>query len=580
MNRRAFLASIVSAAAAARAQSRAESDVVLRAMEDELERSRALRIVGLDKPYFFSYTLYDGENYSASASLGAIVRSSRTRYRLPRIEVRVGDYAFDNTNYVGMLASGSRYDTASFPIDDSYDALRRHLWLATDSAYKSAVEAISRKRAALKNVAAQDSLRDFAPAQPLRMVLPVARVPLDEDAWLKRLRRLSAVFAEFPELALSSVAVQSGWSAHYIATSEGTRVRVPESMTAVEMRARAYAPDGEVVRDADVAHALDPRRLPPEAELERRASEVGKNVTALAAAPLAEPYTGPVLFEGTAAPQIFAELLGRNLTVRRRPVSNPGRPLSFAPGELEGRLGAPVLPEWMDAVDDPTQTEWQGEPLFGHYRVDLEGVAPEPLTLVEKGVLKTFLLTRQPVMEFAQSNGRARLPGGFGHCQAACGNLFVRATKSVSEAELRAQLLDMCRRRNKPYGIIIRKMDFPSSASLNELRSAFSSSGGGRPVSLPLLVYRVYADGREELVRGLRFRGLGARSLRDIVAASDRNHLFHFLENGAPFALMGAASFVAETSVVAPSVLIDDVELERVPAEHPRPPLVPPPALT
>lgn len=580
MNRRSFLAAIASAAAASRAQSPAETDIVLRAMADELDRSRALRIVGLDKPYFFSYTVHDGENYSASASLGAIVRSSRTRYRLPRIEVRVGDYSFDNTDYVGAFASGAGYDTGSFPIDDSYGAVRRHLWLATDAAYKAAAEAISRKRAALKNVAAPDSLADFAPAQPLRMVVPVARVPADENAWLKLLRRLSAIFTEFPEVTLSSVAAQSGWSAHYIATSEGTRVRVPEGMAAVEIRARAYAPDGEVVRDADVAQALDPRRLPPDAELERRAREVGRNVTALAAAPAAEPYTGPVLFEGVAAPQLFAELLGRNLTVRRRPVSNPGRPLSFAPGALEGRLESPVLPEWMDVVDDPTQAEWQGEPLFGHYLVDLEGVTPKPVVLVEKGVLKTFLLTRQPVIGFAQSNGRARLPGAFGHNQAACGNLFVRASKWVAESELRGRLMDLCRRRNKPYGIVVRKMDFPSSASFAELRSAFAGSRGGPPVSLPLLVFRVYAGGREELVRGLRFRGLEARSLRDIVAASDRNHLFNFLENGAPFAIMGGASFVAETSVVAPSVLIDDVELERVPAEHPRPPLAPPPALT
>jgi len=203
------------------------------------------------------------------------------------------------------------------------------------------------------------------------------------------------------------------------------------------------------------------------------------------------------------------------------------------------------------------------------------------LALVEKGVLKTFLLTRQPEQGFTGSNGRARLPGSFGANGAAISNLFVRARETVPVQDLKKKLIEMCRQRNKPYGVIVRKMDFPSSASVEEVRRMLSGSGqsGGHPVSAPVLVYKVYPDGREELVRGLRFRGLNARSLKDIVAAGDDNNVFEFLNNQAPFALIGGASYVAESCAIAPSVLIDDLELHPLDEELPKLPIVPAPDL-
>jgi hypothetical protein len=278
---------------------------------------------------------------------------------------------------------------------------------------------------------------------------------------------------------------------------------------------------------------------------------------------------------------LFAEVLGRNLTPTRRPVMEPGRPGPPPTSELEGRFGARILPEWMTVVDDPTQTEWRGRPLFGHYEVDREGVIPKPLTVVDKGVLKAFLLTRQPVRGFEGSNGRARLPGNFGADKALITNLFVSAGETTPLAELRRKMLDICRQRDKPYGLIVRKMDFPSSASFDEVRRILMQAGqsGSRPVSMPLLVYRLYADGREELVRGLRFRGLNTRSLKDILAAGDDSTVFEYLDNGVPFALIGAGSYVEEACVVAPSVLIDDLEVQKADDELPKLPVVPAPAL-
>jgi hypothetical protein len=579
---RRTLLSIACCAAALAQQANAPPDPVLKAMREEIERSRALRVVSLEQPYFIEYALHDGRSVSISATLGALISRRRSEYRLPRIQVRVGSYKFDNTNYAGPGAGGAtRYDVDRFPLDDSYPVLRRHLWLATDQAYKAALESLARKRAILKNVTLTDPLPDFSPAEPLVLVQDARPEALDEDLWAGRMRGLSAVFAAFPRVYSSIVDFEAGQSAVYLVNSEGAQVRIPEKMMMVRVRASAQAPDGMVVRDAAVFHSLELGRLPSDLELERAARQVAENLTALTEAPVGEEYTGPVLFEGIAAGQLVAQVLGRNLAVPRRPVSPPGRTFLFSGSELEGRLGVRILPEWMDVVDDPSQKEWRGRPLFGHYQVDLEGVAPKPLALVEKGVLKSFLLTRQPIRGFEASNGRARLPGNLGSKEASFGNLFVRASETVPAVQLRQQLIDLCRQRGKPYGIVVRKMDFPSSASIDELRRLLSGGArSARQVSLPLLVYRVYPDGREELARGLRFRGLTARSLKDMLAASDDTHVFDYLENAAPFAFMGGASYAAETSVIAPSLLIDDLELEKAQDELTRPPLVPPPALS
>jgi hypothetical protein len=313
----------------------------------------------------------------------------------------------------------------------------------------------------------------------------------------------------------------------------------------------------------------------------RAIASLAENVSALAKAEKAEGYNGPVVFEREAAAQIFAQVIGKNLALAKRPVMEPGRPGAVPSSELEGRFGARILPEWMDLVDDPTQTEWRGRPLFGHYLVDMDGVAPTPLSVVEKGVLKNFLLTRQPARNFKSSNGHARLQGGFGANTAGIGNLFVKASETVTPAELKRKMIEICKTRNKPYGILVRKMDYPSSASFEELRrlltGSASSGGSAKPVSIPILAYKVYPDGREELVRGLRFRGFNARSFKDILAASDENFVLEFLDNSAPMALMGGGGTVAQSCVIAPSVLIDDLEMERMEDEFPKIPIVPPP---
>jgi len=569
---------------AATGPAQANSEVLVRAMKDELERSKKLSMANLDQPYFIEYTIDDVRTFSVTASLGGLLGVSENRFRLPRVQVRVGDYKFDNTNHIySDYSPSARFDSEQLSLDDDYNVHRYNWWLATDRAFKTAVEAIARKRAALNNITQNENLPDFWKAEPVQKVVKPKFQPVDQSAWTKKIIDLSATFSAYPQVLTSLVDFTATESVHYAYNTEGAAIQIPDSLFSSQVRASGQAADGMPVRDAAMAPVLDSAGIPADATLRKAVTDVAENVKALAAAPLGENYAGPVLFEGQAGPQILAELLGTNLALPRKPLGEPGRPIPFVSSELEGRLGARILPEYLDVIDDPSETTWNGRPLAGHFLVDEEGVIPRPVTLVEKGKLKNFLLTRQPVKGFQESNGRARIPGNFGARTAAFSNLFVRSSESVKGPELKKKLIEMIQQRSKPYGIIVRKMDYPSSASLEEVRriaTSMSQSGGGsRPVSIPLMVYRIYPDGREELIRGLRFRGLSVRSLKDILAVSEESASIHFLQNLAPFALMGAGGYVAPVSVIAPSLLFEDLELERPQDDVPKLPLVPPPPL-
>jgi TldD protein len=561
-----------------------DPDPILRAMVDELERSRALRVVDLDKPYYIQYSLEDVDVHSATASLGGLLGSNRNRARFPQVSVRVGGYEFDNTNHIySGFPSGARYDPEQWPLDNDYGLLRQSFWLATDRAYKSAVESLARKRAALQSAASPETLPDFTKAEPVRSINPVKSSAYDENAVTGRIVKLSSVLAGYPELHTSSVNSQMYRGTSYFADSEGTIIRTPESFAYILARASAQATDGMPLNDLVAILVNDPAGLPPDAEIRRTVEQVAVNVKALVNAPVGESYSGPVLFEGASAAQLLAQLIGDNLRVPRRPVSDPGRPAPFMPSDFETRLGSRILPDWIDVVDDANQKEWNGRKLLGHYLFDVEGVAPKRVNVVEKGTLKAFLTTRQPVKNSKGSTGHARLSGSYGVRAAAASNLFVNASQSKPAAELKAQLIEMIKQSGKPYGMIVRKLDYPASASLRQLQAMMQgimqSGGTSRPVSPPALIYRVYPDGREELVRGMRFRSLNTRVLRDILAASSESYAFDYMNTGAPFAISGGGGYLAPTSVVSPALLFEEIELDKAQDELSRPPLVPPPPL-
>lgn len=580
LSRRQFAALLATArAVSAQSPAASESDEILQALQQELERSKALKLANLPSPYFVEFALDDTYSFSVSCVLGALINAASASSRLPRVQLRVGTPEFDNTNYMFSQFFGGRMGGGRIPLEAGPLILRREFWLATDRAYKGALQAVARKRAALQNVTQQEKINDFAKAEPVRHVEPRQKISIDESAWKERVRRVSAVFDRFPQVLNSGAEFSAGFSTAYLVNTDGAAVRMSDNLFTMRLRADSQAEDGMPIHDAVVYSGRNLADLPGEDAVLKGAEEIAGNVTALLKAPIGEDYSGPVLFEGVASPQLFAQLLGAQLSPMRKPVAEPGRPAPVAASELEGRIGSRILPDWMDAVDDPTQTVYKGHSLFGHYPVDGEGIKPVPLKVVDKGTLKHFLLCRTPIRGFEGSNGRARLPGPFGGAMASFSNLFVKAHQTTTKDDLKKKLLEMVQQRGKPFGIIVRKLDLPVSASAQELRTlaqAASQRGSG-VVSLPTLVYRVYPDGREELVRGLRFRGVNTRSLRDIFAAGDDEAVFDFVGQGGSLASISPSGYVTTHTICSPSILFEDLELEKRTDDWPKLPLVPPP---
>jgi hypothetical protein len=246
----------------------AQPDPVLDAMQTELKRSMTLTLNQLDKPYFLSYTVDDEHTWSAAATLGGLLSSNSSTFRVPRLRMRVGDYKFDNTNWTGANAAGPRYDLRSFPIEDENPlVLRQFLWLATDSAFKGSLQSIARKRAALRNVTVSENLPDFAPVKPFVLMHDFTPVKFDSSLWTDRTRRVSAVFSEFPMLRNSAVEFSAIDSLHRYVTNEGTEVRIQEATGAVEIQAAAQASDGMIVRDLDTFYTRDFAKMFPEEAL-------------------------------------------------------------------------------------------------------------------------------------------------------------------------------------------------------------------------------------------------------------------------------------------------------------------------
>jgi predicted Zn-dependent protease len=556
-------------------------DPFLEAMVAELTRSLRLSIAG-ETPYYIEYMIEDGVNFACQATLGGLLNSSLSPYRLPRVMVRVGSYEFDNTNavFTGQVR-GARYDSNRWPLEFSRQQIQQDLWLATDRAYKAAVQEITLKKSALQNLTLSEKINDFAKQAPLVKLLPAAKSQVDPKKWENMARRLSSIFLSYPKVLDSRVEIDDGASTFYFANTEGTRVRAPEAVCSIRARAEAFAADGAIIRNHRFFHAFRLDGMPQEAVIRQEIEAMARHLTGLVDAPVGEAYTGPVLFEPFAAGQLFAQVFGNQLQGSRDPVSVPGRPVNLPPSELESRLNGRVLPDFIDVIDDPNAM-WNGRPLYGNTEVDYEGVAPSKLTLVEKGTLKTLLYSRQPVRGHEGSTGRGRMPGGFGAAASVPTNLLVQCRDGVPRADLKKKLLELVKQRNKPYGILVRRMDYPSSASMVELRrlaNAMQGSGSSRPVSSPLEMFRVYPDGREEAIRGVRFRGMNARLLRDILAVGNDPEPMEYMLNTAPLALMGAGGYVVGASVVCPSLLFDEVDIERPQEERPRPPVVMPPPL-
>jgi predicted Zn-dependent protease len=524
-----------------RAAQPATSDPVLKAMGDELDRSiTQLKLNDLDKPYFIQYVVYEDEDFTATATFGALTRSSPTHERLVWAQVRVGDYSFDNSGFIGGRGgNGAPNGSGSYTtLDDSYDALRHSLWLATDDAYKSAVETIAQKRAYTQGRTQQDDpVPDFSREKPSIAVLPKIKLQLDRAKVESQLRDWSKIFRDFPTIQSSSVYYHARLNHRYIVNSEGTHTLVPQLLIALQVSASTQAADGMNIAYTLPFSARTFDELPSTQQVADAIRQMGKDIAALRTAPVLDAnYSGPVLLVGQASTEMFARILAPNLTEERGPIG--GRGAQSTGSALLDRMNRPVLPANISVYDDPTQTKFGDKPLVGYYPIDEQGVPSQRISLVEDGLLTNLLTSRRPSKERLQSNGHGR---GFpGRETAQVSNFVVKADKDAkSFAEMKAELIKLAKDERLDYGIMIKQL-----------------SGNQGSIGAPLLAYKVYAaDGREELIRGASAGALTVQSLRHIQAVGNDTYVAN--------RLVGRQQAETPTSVIAPSVILEELSLDR-----------------
>jgi predicted Zn-dependent protease len=576
-----------------------ESDHTLRAMRDELERSKEkLRQGELERPFYIEYRLLDLDVRTVVASFGSIVNTSTGKNRFMAVDVRVGDYKVDSSNFVSADGfQGFIGTTGTVGIDRDYESLRQDLWLATDQAYKAALTNLAQKRAYMRNQAQVTNIDDFSREQPVTLLEPLPAIDWTTRNWEEEAKAASQVFRSYPQFQNSRVIYHMVYATFYFLTSEGAQIRTTRTLAAIEAAAEAQADDGMHVHNFFAAYQRRAGELPSSTAVRAELERVSKELAALRTSPLAPDYTGPVLLEAPAAAGLLAQLLAPSISGARPPLAR----MQFFEQMIErmggrsewtGRLGTRVLPENISLVADPTIREFQGQPLLGGYDVDDEGVRGQRVTLVEAGTLRGYLMSRRPGPDFQLSNGhgRAALAGVTGgDTKPLASNVLFQAAGTVSPAELKKKFLEACRGEGRSWCLMVRRMDNPVIGVLRgeDQQDVFGALGAGVGGGdrLPLLVYRVHvADGREELVRGAWLTGVTLRNLRRVTAIGNDFAVFNYHQDpriaGTTLGAFGNAQGGIPSSLVAPSLLLEEMEVRGArPVGSRRPPLVPAPPL-
>lgn len=532
------------------------------ALEAELRRGMSeLGAKGKPPPYFIAYEVYDRTELVVAASYGALVQSSSRRGRILDTDVRVGDYKLDSTHAIrsndfdfGAALGGH---PAAVPLEDDRPALGQVAWSETDKRYKEAAERLVKIRTqrTLK-VAEEDPSDDFSRERPVTYVGARAQIAVDVPAWERRIRDLSARFRGEGEVQDSEVTMQVVSSTRWLLSSEGTLVQTGRNYVRVFLEANARADDGMELERYESFDAASFDALAPESEMNRAADAIITDLKALRRAPLADPFIGPAILEGKAAGVFFHEIFGHRVEGHRQKNEDEGQ--TFAK-----KIGQPIMPAFVSVYDDPTLARLGGVDLNGFYQFDDEGVAAERVTLVDGGVLRGFLLSRSPTRGFNRSNGHGRRQEGRAVVSRQ-GNLVVEPKVGVPLEELRRRLREEAKRQGRPYGLLFR-----------DISGGFTNTARMGPQAfkvLPILVYRVWVDGRrDELVRGVDVVGTPLAALSRIIAASDDYQTF----NG----YCGAESGFVPVSATSPSLLVEQIEIERRDKGNDKPPVLPPPTV-
>jgi len=546
--------------AGARHVETAGASPILGILQSELQRNMQVLKQQPVPAYFGAYTVYDERNTQIVASFGAIARSDETHQRFATVEMRVGDYTLDNTHPMrgDARAMGPRLAQVSLPLTDEEKPIRLAMWRATDRTYKTATEALTRVQT---NVAAKvkddDPAPDFSREDPQTYSGPAVSYTLDQKAWEAKLRRVSALFTEDPLIFSSDVSLSVAADNRFYTNSEGSQIGQGDIACRIFIQAVTKAPDGMELPLYTSYFATSPDGLPEEKQLIADARAMMELLGRLRKAPLVDPFSGPAILSGRAAGVFFHEIFGHRVEGNRQRSADDAQTFS-------GKVGQPVLPPFLSVVFDPTLKKVGSTELMGHYVYDDQGVKGQRTTVVDKGVLKTFLLDRAPLKAgtAARSNGHGRAEPGYAPVSRQS-NLVVESSKSVSDEQLMNMLRDEAKRQGKAFGLFFDNIEGGFTNTQRGSANAFNV--------LPNVVYRIYTDGRApELVRGVDLIGTPLSAFAKIAATGDKTDVF----NG----VCGAESGGVPVSASSPALLVSEVEVQKKAQSQETAPILPAPA--
>ena len=567
----ARLAGLVSLALPWTAQA-ADEEALVQAMRAELQRTmEQLVMEDLDRPYFVDYTVQDTELSGAAGVFGALVPSPRSRTRQLTVNLRVGDAAFDNTNF--PLAQ-TRPSHSTLPLGDDVGELRRRIWLATDYAYKDALEALAKKRASFQNQTRSQDLGDLSPAEPFTYTEePGAPLPPPEQVE-SLARHLSGLFSTMPGIMNSKVGIALRRQRTYYLNSEGSSFVRNDPAAVVLAFAETQAPDGTVLHDFVFEGGTTWEEISEGEALTARLNAMGQRITARRTAVDAERYIGPVLFEGQAAAELFTQVLMPRLLGTRRPEYPAGyRTGSRSLGNpFLDKIGARVMARTLDLRDDPTR---RGNGFVGGFPVDDQGVPTRVTSLVENGILKTLLTTRNPIEGVDGSTGNNRVG------RPVPSNLVLTSRNGLDREAMLAEMMLLVEERGGEYGIVVRRLGKPGvQPSSSRAMVGYGGGAGQTTVEPATLAYKVYPDGREELLRQTEFAAVTDTLLKEVIAASESTNVFSTYHRyratwsvprrgftGGPTATMHLFS------VSVPDLLVEEMTVREPSRNVPHPPI-------
>jgi TldD protein len=570
----------------------AGSDHTLEAMRAELQRSKAdLQLPGQQKPFFIEYRLVDLDVRTITASFGALVSSTTTHNRFMDVGIRVGDYKIDNSNFIsGDEFQGFLGSSGEVGVDGDYESLRQDLWLATDQAYKQALTGLAQKMGFLGTLSKLPEVADFSAAKPVQQIDPRAIPDWTNRNWEQEARQATAGLRNYPDLYGNRITYTLVYETYYLINSEGTEIRTPHTLAAIEAAMETQASDGVPMHHFFTAYSSKPADLPTADVVAHEIDARTKRLMAMRSAEPMPAYGGPVLFDARASAELIAQMMPPSISGSRPPLSmlpmydqiidsRGGR------SEWTSRLNSRVLPTGTSLVDDPSAKDAQGRALPGSYIIDDEGVAPVRVSVVENGMLRNFLMSRRPGPDSDQSNGHARTIF-LGTPQASSSNLTLSSTNGISATDLKKKFLDECQKDGRQWCLLVRELDNPVIGDIHDNEISDLVAGAANGDRVPLEVFKVnVADGSEELLRPGHLLNMNLRLLRDATGFGNDQLMYAYEQSATPLvagtnlAAFGSTADGMPSTVTAPSILFDDVEGREARGEMKRLPLVPPPPM-